>query len=107
MTRDQAQALIERVVKMSKADEIQVNVGGGYTANIRFADNRISTAGGVTTANAERAELVRTEARRRLDERFHATPASSAPCASRKRSPSSRPTIPKRCRRSGRSSTRT
>jgi predicted Zn-dependent protease len=50
MTRDQAQQLVERIVKMSKADSIQVNVGGGYTANVRFADNRISTAGGVTTA---------------------------------------------------------
>jgi predicted Zn-dependent protease len=51
MTREQAQTLIERAVKLSKADEIQVNVGGGYAANIRFADNRISTAGGVSTAN--------------------------------------------------------
>jgi predicted Zn-dependent protease len=51
MTREQAQALVERVVKMSKADAIQVNVGGGYSANIRFADNRISTAGGVSSAN--------------------------------------------------------
>jgi len=51
MTREQAQALVERVIKMSKADAIQVNVGGGYSANIRFADNRISTAGGISTAN--------------------------------------------------------
>ena len=51
MTREQAQALVEKVVKMSKADSIQVNVGGGYAANVRFADNRISTAGGVSTAN--------------------------------------------------------
>lgn len=51
MSREQAQALIERAVKLSKADGIQVNVGGGYAANIRFADNRISTAGGVSTAN--------------------------------------------------------
>src|SRR5687768_206243 len=51
MTREQAQALIERTVKMSKADAIQVNIGGGYATNIRFADNRISTAGGVATAN--------------------------------------------------------
>jgi predicted Zn-dependent protease len=51
MTREQAQALVEKVVKMSKADSIQVNVGGGYAANVRFADNRISTAGGVATAN--------------------------------------------------------
>jgi predicted Zn-dependent protease len=51
LTRDQAQALVERVIKMSKADEVQVNVGGGYSANVRFADNRISTAGGVASAN--------------------------------------------------------
>ncbi|HSQ30576.1 MAG TPA: TldD/PmbA family protein [Gemmatimonadaceae bacterium] len=51
LTREQAQALVERVLKMSKADEVQVNVGGGYSANVRFADNRISTAGGVATAN--------------------------------------------------------
>jgi predicted Zn-dependent protease len=51
LTREQAQALVERVVKMSKAEGIQVNIGGGYNANIRFADNRISTAGGVATAN--------------------------------------------------------
>lgn len=51
MTRDQAQAVIERVIKMSRADAVQVNIGGGYSANIRFADNRISTAGGVSQAN--------------------------------------------------------
>ncbi len=51
MTREQAQAVIERVIKMSKAEGIQVNIGGGYNANVRFADNRISTAGGVSTAN--------------------------------------------------------
>ena len=51
LTREQAQALVERVLKMSKADAVQVNVGGGYNANIRFADNRISTAGGVSSAN--------------------------------------------------------
>ncbi|MGH9886327.1 MAG: PmbA/TldA family metallopeptidase, partial [bacterium] len=50
MTREQAHALVERTIKMSKADSIQVNIGGGYNANIRFADNRISTAGGVSTA---------------------------------------------------------
>jgi len=50
MTREQAQSLIERTVKLSKADSIQVNIGGGYAANVRFADNRISTAGGVSTA---------------------------------------------------------
>jgi predicted Zn-dependent protease len=50
LTREQAQILVERVVKLSKAEEIQVNVGGGYTTNVRFADNRISTAGAITNA---------------------------------------------------------
>jgi len=50
LSREQAEALVQKVVKMSKADSIQVNVGGGYAANVRFADNRISTAGGVSTA---------------------------------------------------------
>jgi predicted Zn-dependent protease len=51
MTRDQAEALIHRVLKMSKAESAQVNIVGGYQANIRFADNRISTAGGVASAS--------------------------------------------------------
>jgi predicted Zn-dependent protease len=50
MNRDEAQRLVERVVKLSHADAIHVNVGGGYTANVRFADNRISTAGATTSA---------------------------------------------------------
>lgn len=51
LSREQAQAIVEKTVKLSKADSIQVNVGGGYSANVRFADNRISTAGGVSGAN--------------------------------------------------------
>ncbi|MFN2564141.1 MAG: TldD/PmbA family protein [Gemmatimonadaceae bacterium] len=48
MTRDDARALVERVVKMSKADDVQVNVSGGHQTNVRFADNRVSTSGGVS-----------------------------------------------------------
>jgi predicted Zn-dependent protease len=48
MTRDDARALIERVVKVSKADEIQVTVSAGHQTNVRFADNRVSTSGGVS-----------------------------------------------------------
>jgi predicted Zn-dependent protease len=48
LTRDEAKALVERIVKMSKAESIQVNIGGGYSANVRFADNQMSTAGGIT-----------------------------------------------------------
>jgi predicted Zn-dependent protease len=47
MPREQAQALIEKVVKMSKADEISVNVNSGYQADVRFAANQMSTSGGV------------------------------------------------------------
>ena len=47
LTRDEAQALIVRVVKMSKADSIEIQIFGGYSANVRFADNQMSTAGSV------------------------------------------------------------
>ena len=51
LSRDEAKSLIERIVKMSKAESIQVNIGGGYSANVRFADNQMSTAGAVTDFN--------------------------------------------------------
>jgi len=47
MARDAAQSLIEKVTKMSKADDIQVNVNSGYQADVRFAANQMSTSGGV------------------------------------------------------------
>ncbi|HET7614218.1 MAG TPA: TldD/PmbA family protein [Gemmatimonadaceae bacterium] len=47
MPRDQAQALVEKVVKMSKADAVTVSVNSGYQADIRFAANQVSTSGGV------------------------------------------------------------
>jgi len=50
MSRAEAQAFLERIVKMSKAETIGVNVNGGYQGNIRFAANRITTAGGVSNA---------------------------------------------------------
>lgn len=48
MSRDAARALVSKTVKLSKADEIQVNITSGHQANVRFADNRITTAGGVS-----------------------------------------------------------
>lgn len=50
MSRSEAQAFLERVVKLSKADTIAAQLGGGYTGNIRFAANRISTSGGVSNS---------------------------------------------------------
>jgi len=51
LSRDEAQALVQRVVGMSKADGIDVQVGGGYSTNVRFADNQMSTAGAITDFN--------------------------------------------------------
>jgi predicted Zn-dependent protease len=50
MTREQAQALIQKVVKMSKADEISVGMNSTYQADVRFAANQMSTSGGVVNA---------------------------------------------------------
>src|SRR5215212_1788546 len=50
MPREQAQSLIERVAKMSKADDVTVNINSGYQADVRFAANQMSTAGGVVNA---------------------------------------------------------
>lgn len=47
MDRAEAQALIERIRKFSKADAVEVQIFGGNTTNIRFADNQMSTAGSV------------------------------------------------------------
>ncbi len=50
MSRSEAQAFLARVVKLSKADTIGAQIGGGYNGNIRFAANRISTSGGVSNS---------------------------------------------------------
>ncbi len=48
ITRDEAQALVERTVKMSKADAVSVAVQSGRETNLRFADNQMSTSGATT-----------------------------------------------------------
>ena len=50
MSRNEAQAFVEQIIKLSRADTIGVQLGGGYTGNIRFAANRISTSGGVSNS---------------------------------------------------------
>jgi len=47
MAKNDMQALVERITKMSKADSIHVIVDDGTTTNLRFADNHVSTAGHV------------------------------------------------------------
>ncbi|MGH7636964.1 MAG: TldD/PmbA family protein [Gemmatimonadaceae bacterium] len=45
LSRDQAKALVDRILRLSHADEIQVTLSDGAERNIRFADNRITTSG--------------------------------------------------------------
>jgi predicted Zn-dependent protease len=47
MTREQAQSIIDKVRKASRADEVAVTLGSVHTTNIRFAANQLSTSGGV------------------------------------------------------------
>ena len=48
LARAEAQALVERVVGMSRADAVRVSVRSARETNLRFADNRISTSGATT-----------------------------------------------------------
>ena len=50
LTREEMQSIVERTLKMAKADETRVSIGSSYTGNTRFAANQMSTAGGVTDA---------------------------------------------------------
>lgn len=50
LTREQAQALTQRVLAMSQAEECRVSVQSGLSSNTRFADNGISTSGDSTNA---------------------------------------------------------
>lgn len=47
LSREATQAICERVVRMSKADAVNVNVSGGANTNVRFAANQMSTAGSI------------------------------------------------------------
>lgn len=51
LTKDEAQALMKKVIALSKADEIEVNLTGSDGGNIRYALNAVSTSGGVSQNN--------------------------------------------------------
>ena len=51
ISREAAQAICEKIVKMSKADAINVTLNAGLTTNVRFAANQMSTAGAIADAN--------------------------------------------------------
>jgi predicted Zn-dependent protease len=48
MNREQARALVARIVKLSKADELWISVSGGATTHLRFARNNPTTSGSFT-----------------------------------------------------------
>jgi predicted Zn-dependent protease len=48
ITAEDAQALVERVVRFSRADAVSVAVQSARETNLRFADNQISTSGATT-----------------------------------------------------------
>lgn len=48
MSKDEAQALLKKVLSYSKADECEINLTGNDSANIRYARNSVSTSGRVS-----------------------------------------------------------
>ncbi|MFZ5999732.1 MAG: TldD/PmbA family protein [Bacteroidota bacterium] len=48
LSKDEAQALLKKVLSYSKADECEVNLNGNDSANIRYARNSVSTSGRIS-----------------------------------------------------------
>jgi len=48
LTKEEAQAILKKVIGFSKADECEVNLGGSTGGNIRYARNAVSTAGEIS-----------------------------------------------------------
>jgi predicted Zn-dependent protease len=48
LTRDEARDIIDRVLKLSKADEAAVSISANREANLRYAHNEVSTSGDVS-----------------------------------------------------------
>lgn len=48
LSKEEAQALLKKVLSYSKADECEVNLYGSEGGNIRYARNSVSTSGGVS-----------------------------------------------------------
>jgi predicted Zn-dependent protease len=51
LTESEAKALLEKVLKYSKADECSVNISGEIKGNIRYALNEVSTSGSLINKN--------------------------------------------------------
>jgi predicted Zn-dependent protease len=48
LTREEAKALLTKVLSYSKADECEVNIDGSDGGNIRYARNSVNTSGGMS-----------------------------------------------------------
>jgi len=53
LTKDEAEALLKKVLSYSKAEECEININGGDGANIRYARNSVSTSGAVSQATLQ------------------------------------------------------
>ena len=51
LTEAEAKALLQKVLKYSKADECEINISGEKRGNIRYARNEVSTSGAQITQN--------------------------------------------------------
>jgi len=51
LTEAEAKALLEKVIKFSRADQCEVNLSGEVRGNIRYARNEVSTSGSLTNQN--------------------------------------------------------
>ena len=50
LSRDAAQALVERTLRLATADATRVSVASSHASNLRFAANQVSTAGAIADA---------------------------------------------------------
>ena len=48
LTKEEARALLTKVLSFSKADECEVNLGGNDSGNVRYARNSVSTSGKIS-----------------------------------------------------------
>jgi len=51
LSREDCQQIVEKVMRLSRAEGCDVNLGSNVTGNTRFAANQLSTSGGVQDAN--------------------------------------------------------
>ncbi len=53
LTKDEAQALLKKVLSYSKADECEVNLNGNDSGNVRYARNSVSTSGRISQSTLQ------------------------------------------------------